>query len=322
MDAMQNFKNLLIIIFVVGLFSVNAQTKLLHYWHFNNTLPLSGAGGTHFGTRPMNSDYSRPSVSTGYIRYVKLNTCFKDTGYWDNGTLGDTINQRTGVAGCCPSYSATTNNSYVRMRNPSDSMQMLMYIPTKNFKNIIIKYGSQASSTSSGQHRQNYDYSLDSGATFITTGLTKLFDSAGTSWGKITVDLKNLSTVNNLNKLMLRIRFGAPNTGTSGNNRFDNLSVEGDSIVSGTPNLIYENFMDKSLYTIFPNPTNNTLQMKGPLLEKKELQITSITGQVMPLSLSDNKQIIDVRQFNSGVYFLRVTDKESGESIYFKFLKD
>ncbi len=307
---------------VFSIILLNGQNRLLHYWHFNNTLPVSGAGGVHFGTSPMNSDYTRPGITRGYLRYVKLNTCFKDTGYWDNGTLGDTINQRIGVVGCCPSFSATTNNSYVRMRNPSDSMQFLMYIPTKNFKNIIIKYGSQASSTASGQHRQNFDYSLDSGNTFITTGLPKLFDSAGTSWGKITVDLKNLSTINNLNKLMLRIRFGAPNTGTSGNNRFDNLTVEGDSIVTGQATGMSEKLLEKSMFNVFPNPTHNSLQITGPSIDTKEIVITSVTGQLMVFNRRDNNHFIDVDDFAAGLYFIRLTEKQSGESVILKFVKE
>lgn len=123
---------------VCASFLSNAQAKLLHYWHSNNTLPKSGSGGTHFGTGPMQSDFTRSGITTGYIRNVKQNTCFKDTGYWDNGSLEDTINQRAGIVGCCPNFSSTTNNSYVSMRNPSDSMQMLLFIPTKNLIERIL----------------------------------------------------------------------------------------------------------------------------------------------------------------------------------------
>jgi hypothetical protein len=227
-------KNLHLTVFalILVLFSGNeikSQTRLLHYWHFNNTLPTTGAGGTHFGTSAMNSDYTKPNITTGYLRFVKVPQCVKDTGYWDN-LAGDSINQRVGYGSCCPVFGATVNNSAVRTRNPTDSMMFLWYIPTKNFKNIKLTWESEASSTTSGQHRMNYSYSLDSGATFITSSLPQLFDSAGTAWGKITLNLSNISTVNNTNKLMLRILFSAPNTGSSGNIRYDNITVEGDSL--------------------------------------------------------------------------------------------
>jgi hypothetical protein len=66
---------ILLSIIYFGLFNqrtiINAQTKLLHFWHFNNTLPLGGSGGVHFGTNKMNSDYTKPSVTTGYLRSIK-----------------------------------------------------------------------------------------------------------------------------------------------------------------------------------------------------------------------------------------------------------
>lgn len=299
---------------------VNAQTKLIHYWHFNNTQPLSGAGGVHFGTNKMNSDYTRPGVTTGYLRYVKVPNCVKDTGYWDNGGLADTTNQRPGFGGCCPAITAATNNSYVRTRNPSDSMQFLWYIPTKNFKNIVLKWGSQASSTTSGQHRQIFDYSLDSGATFITTGLPKLFDSAGVAWGKITLNLSAISSVNNSNKLMLRIKFGAPNTGTSGNNRFDNITVEGDSIVALTTGI--ERYIKDKGYYIYPNPANEIIQLISPLSGNKTVNIKSINGQVVFRKEVSDGEPIDIARIKAGVYLIWVTETETNETHCLRFIKN
>ncbi len=316
-------KNLpLAMIILVIAFSFDAELqaqKLLHYWHFNNTLPVTGAGGTHFGTNAMNADYTR-WVSKAGMRYTKVPNCVKDTGYWDNN-LGDTINQRVAYGGCCPAYTATTNNSSIRCRNPSDSMQFLWYIPTKNFKNIVIKYESMASSTASGQHRQNYDYSLDSGVTYITTGLPKLFDSAGTAWGKIIVNLSTITSLNNNNKLIFRIRFGAPNTGASGNNRFDNITVEGDSIISTAG--INEITSSSNGYKLYPNPGSDNIYINSTTDGVKNVFITNVMGQTVIETEREGKEFpMDISHLNSGIYFVRISEENELKGTTLKFVKN
>ncbi len=319
-------KNLLIAIVAIMaiLFStkeISAQTKLIHYWHFNNTLPTSGAGGIHFGTGKMNSDYTKSGVTTGYLRFLKVAGCLADTGYWDN-LLGDSINQRPGYGACCPVFGATVSNSAVRTRNPTDSMQFLWYIPTTNYKNIKITWESESSSTGSGQHRMNYSYSLDSGATFITTNLPKLFDSAGTAWGKIVLNLSAISTVTNTNKLMLRIKFSAPNTGGSGNNRFDNITVEGDSVSSG-PTGIHEYGYTTGDYKVYPNPANDRLTISSARNEASEIVILNLIGQVVSSYKDDGKQLpIDVSTLTNGIYFVRINDLNGENKAVLKFVKN
>ena len=209
-----------IIVFLFWNDQIKAQSKkLIHYWHFNNTAP-----GVHLGAIP--SDYS--ALGNATIIYQPIPGGGSDTAqaYIDN-LAGDTLNQRNGYAGCCG-----VTNYGVRTRNPSDNMQFLWYIPTLKYQNIVIKYETQSSSTGSGQHRQVFSYSLDSAKTFSTAGLPIAFDSAGLKWGEVILDLSSISNVNNSDKFVLKITFAAPNTGTSGNNRFDNISVEGDTMIA------------------------------------------------------------------------------------------
>ena len=142
----------------------HAQTKkLIHYWHFNNTV-----SGVHLGK--IHADFS--TLGNATILYKPIPGVYSDTSYIDN-CAGDTINQRPGYGGCCGAQ-----NYGVRTRNPSDSMQFLWYIPTRNYQNIVIKYETQSSTSASGQHRQVFSYSIDSAVTFITEGLPIAFDSA------------------------------------------------------------------------------------------------------------------------------------------------
>lgn len=297
-----------------------SQTKLIHYWHFNNTLPTTGAGGIHFGTSPINADFTRYN-SKAYVRYTKVPNCIKDTGYIDNN-VGDSTNQRIGYGACCPAYGSTTNNSSVRLRNPSDSMMFLMYIPTKNFKNIVVKYGSQASSTASGPHRQNYDYSLDSGATYITTGLPKLFDSTGIAWGKMTLNLSAISTLSNTSKLILRMKLAAPNTGSSGNIRVDNITVEGDSIVAGSTVGLNQVIAEKSNYHIFPNPSKDLILISCPPSNSRSITIFNLTGEQVYLKQKEDGLPINISNLNNGIYFIQLKENSTNELVTLKFIKE
>jgi hypothetical protein len=197
-----------------------AQTKkLIHYWHFNCT----AASPAHLG--PVPADYS--TLGNASVIYKPKPGGGSDTAsaYMDN-LAGDTVNQRSGYLGSCSNIYA------VRTRNPSDNMQFLWYIPTNKYQNIVIKYETQSSSTGSGQHRQLFSYSTDSAATFTSAGLPIAWDSAGLGWGKVTLDLNTLTAVNNNGKFVFRILFAPPNTGTNGNNRFDNITIEGDTMIA------------------------------------------------------------------------------------------
>jgi hypothetical protein len=211
------------LVLLIGLSRSNAQTKkLIHYWHFNNT-----STGIHLGSIP--ADYS--ALGNASIIYKPKSGGGSDTAqaYMDNLTpdLSDTINQKPGFAGCCGSP-----NYAVRTRNPSDNMQFLWYVPTNKYQNILLTYTTESSSTGSGQHRQVFAYSIDSALTFITAGLPIAYDSAGLSFGKVRLDLSSIPSVNNNGRFVFKITFTSPNTGTSGNNRFDNITLEGDTMIA------------------------------------------------------------------------------------------
>ncbi len=299
-----------------------AQFRLLHYWHFNNTLPTSGAGGIHFGTGKMNSDFTKAGVTTGYLRFVKVAGCALDTGYWDN-LLGDSINQRVGYGACCPVFGATVSNSAMRTRNPTDSMVFYWYIPTKNFQNIKLTWESMSSSSASGPHRMNYKYSIDSGATWITTNLPKLYDSASLAWGKITLNLSAITTINNNNKLMLSIRSGTPNTGASGNNRWDNITVEGDSIVT-IPNGVHELKNNTLGYSLYPNPSSDNVTVISSSKEPINISILNVIGQVVSfIERKENEQApVDVSILSKGLYYVNITELNSKRSQTLKFIKE
>jgi trimeric autotransporter adhesin len=201
--------------------NVLAQSTLIHYWHFNNfstamyTPSIIGVA----------ADYSLIDTSKAKILYApmpgtSLSYSTYEDAYATAATDTDIYNLR---------LSQPAGNA-LRPRNPCDSMYLLFYIPTTHYRNIKLRYASQTSSTAHGPSRQVFDYSVDSGATWRTSGLSEPMDSAGTAFKLITVSFTSDSAVNNNPKLVFRITYNGNTTGTSGNNRFDNVTVDGDSI--------------------------------------------------------------------------------------------
>ena len=77
-----------------------------------------------------------------------------------------------------------------------------------------------------------------------------------------------------------------------------------------------------SKFTIFPNPTNNNLNLKfEDNLENATLKIISITGQTVleKQNLSGTDFNFDVSNLNSGMYIIQIAD--GNKILYSKFLK-
>ena len=243
--------------------SGNAQTKVIHFWNFNSytsgyTVHLPGYANIGASYSTIDTNKARwvfkplpTGVSAGYLGYSDVSAA-ATADY-------DTVNQSPlGMA------LGSTVGNYFRARNPNDSMWLLVYMPTSNYQNITIRYGTESSSTTSGDSAQIYAYSLDSGVTWNTAGLSVPSLVLGSTYltfnaGQVTI---TDPAANNNPRLVFRITFKGHNTGTSGNNRFDNFSVTGDTLISstgyGTPGqagqLMY--FWDFNTFAgTFTNPT-------------------------------------------------------------------
>ena len=286
-------------------------TKLIHYWHFNNTLPADGSGNVFLGSKPIKSDYSW--FGNGEIVYKSMQGVVRDTGQVDN-LVGDTINQRVGYGGCC-----NTVNNAIRTRNPSDSMQFLWYLPTSRYKNIIIQYETQLSSIKSGQREQIFSYSTDNGATYSNTGLPVISNFADTVWKRVIVDLRSIAAINNNSKFVFRIRFSAPNTGNKGNNRFDNITVEGD--VSSDIEGVHD--INNSDYAIYPNPAKDHFNLVSAFEGEKLISIYNSSGMlVSSYNMSGKEIFIDASLLSDGLYFVKIIETKGKNVSILKFIKE
>ncbi len=184
-----------------------APLFLIHYWNFNSL-----ATGT---VAIVNADTSLVTATTANITYTGTGA-----GYMDQFTSLTTLNaQNSDLSGLG-----------LRFRNPSDTRNVIIAAPTTGYKNVVMKLATAR--TSSGASIQNYSYSLD-GVTFSTIGLTTTTfnPNIDPAYDLITLDFSSISGANNNANFIVKINFGGPEaTGTTGNNRIDNVTFQANQL--------------------------------------------------------------------------------------------
>lgn len=289
--------------------AAEAQTTLLHYWNFNG----------------VTTAYHNPSIPAIHANYSVIDTNKANVvyhlaagasstyaGYIDNVT-GDTMNARMG---------AVAGNA-LRLRNPSDSMDLRVYAPTTGYHgDLTIKYEVQSSSTTSGQLAQLFDFSTDSGATWKTTGISMTIDSIsqtqfqGTSWGLITINFTD-TTVRNNAGFVFRVKFAGNTSLTSGNNRFDNMTVESTASIT-VPTAVNNLAANEAKYILYPNPTTDNIRIVAPEAGAKAVSVYNVSGCNVAFVASSDKEIfVNTAALPQGVYYAYIKTANHTEVIPF-----
>jgi hypothetical protein len=170
------------------------STDLLHYWNFNAS-----------------TTYLDPSFTIG--------------GAGLSIELGPDSEELTGTGQNFMAENARFGDqaeSHLRVNNPIGT-EIVFDLPTRNYKDIYYAYETRRSG--SGANRQYLSYSID-GENFITIDTIIVTETPTV----ITYDFKNLTDVNH--NLMFKIKINIDHEddgtgGTVGNNRFDNVTLEG-----------------------------------------------------------------------------------------------
>jgi len=282
----------------------NGQTTLIQYWNFNNftsvvTLPEIAS---------IAADYSILDTAKARIVYQPVpGTSSAYSTYIDNST-GDTTNARMG---------AVAGNS-LRPRNPNDSMELLFYIPSTGYKNLVFKYATESSSYTSGDSAQAFSYSLDSGATWISsgTGLSEWVDSAQLTFTLKTVTINDTNAYNN-RKLVFRIITVGRNSGTSGNNRYDNVTLDGTPIsTAGVEEVVTPK------YVLYPNPAANNINVVSEVGGAKSITILNGAGQNVYTTEKEGTFFsVNTNSLSKGNYFITILDRNSGNATTMRFTK-
>lgn len=171
--------------------------KLIHYWDFND-----------------NTHLLQPSSSIGNAALSYDGT---GIGAADEFKTGSELNARNG----------STAGSALRLRNPAGVLNIS--VPTVGYKNIKISMAVQRSG--SGAETNQISYTLD-GSTYLTQGLENNEYTPGTDPEYVVVgyDFSKITGANNNPNFKVKIVFLGSVTGTSGNNRFDNIVIEGNEL--------------------------------------------------------------------------------------------
>ena len=181
---------------------VDPASELMFYWNFN----------TLVGTATSIAPDLQTSAATATISYDGTGD-----GFMDGDTGGFTINARNNDPA----------ESLLKVRNPSDTRNLIFNVPTTGYKKIILQFAT-ARSPNNGATTQNYSYTID-GVNYLQTGLAKInHNTTAEIPDLIVLDFSNIETVNDNPNFKVKVVFeGTTISSTSGNNRFDNVTLEG-----------------------------------------------------------------------------------------------
>ena len=177
--------------------------KLIHYWNFNGTAPITAP------TSPA------PDTTIGGAVII-----VDGTGSPIFDAVADTAkaNARRG----------SVSGNALRVRNPVNAMTIK--VPTTGYKQPIVSFA--ASRTSSGPQQNVISYTLD-GTNYLNTGLpspTTL--TINTLWTLYSFNFSTIAGADDNPNFAIRITFGmgnlppVPPAVASGNDRYDNISVD------------------------------------------------------------------------------------------------
>ncbi len=178
--------------------ATHTETVLLHYWHFNN-LP----SGT---LNEIPVDYSLlgdatityPGTGDGYMDRVN-----------DGTLLNAQLDEPEGYA--------------LRVRNPSDTRELRLTLPTTGYEEIVLRYAAYR--TNNGAETQTLYYRTSEAGDWIQFG--EPLTISAVDYQLFTFDFSDVAGVADNEAFSVYILFGGDNApGGSGNNRFDNISVE------------------------------------------------------------------------------------------------
>lgn len=347
----------LFLLFAFATIQTKSQT-LIQYWDFNQVVPYSGSGGDSLGTvysynnsftmdtaiktGTLYANHTAPLLTVGHIVYSRPTVHYS--------SIGDSIIDGQGPGGSFiydyssdVAYFSTSDsgnsegNAYLKVRNPSDSAEVYMFIPTTGYDNIQLHYVISQSSTKGAQFNI-FSYSTNGGNSWKS--LTRAMDtfnisavyrpdtlqvenpttSAGT-WYPVQINFTSDPLVNNNPNFILKWRMAGINTstGTSGNDRYDNFAVLG-TVATSANNLPAH----ASGYNVYPNPVQNVVNIVSDnYTGDKVMTLYNVVGQTISVTENKGKQTaINTSSLTSGVYFIEIKEASTGNKYTVKIVKD
>ena len=280
---------------------------LVHYWHFNT---MTGETVTE-----VPSDYSASGLSAT-ITYPGTGDGYMDARTHREADPVSNFNLRQGQE---PDQGAV-----LRVRNPAVTRELLFEIPSTGYQNLVVTYATTRSEN--GGQFQRFEYSADGGSSWITVGAdieVPFIGELGVDeevgvYAHVSLDLSEIAEVNDNPDLWFRIlSIGEGNDNPSGNQRFDNFSVDGipmDDVRVEEPISLNPGIR------VSPNPTRGpvTIAVSEP---GALIHIYNINGMlVMQQKVHQETLTIDTSQLNKGVYVVYAILPSSGKPVSVKLI--
>jgi hypothetical protein len=273
-----------------NLFSLTIEAKsLIHYWHFNN-LP----DGT---LTTVNADFYL-TEENGQIIYPGTGSGYMDRT--DGTLLNAKLNTEAGYG--------------LRVRNPSNTRELIFHTPSTGYDELVFSFAVQR--TNNGARQQSLYFSPDGGNTW--TMVAESYD-IGLPFAVNSFNLSAYPEVNNNPDLKMRILFeGAEASGDSGNNRFDNIALQGDPSALAVTEPSQKNFLKQN----YPNPFKDTTTIPFELTQGGHVRIDvyNIQGVHVETLLDcemppgQHNMLLNAASYPEGIYIYKMQSNDPSAS--------
>lgn len=218
-----------------AIFITDTVTPLttVHYWNFNSL------------SEPFNTVLPDSTL----IGNAELSYPGNGEGFMDLVGEGSQIN----------TYFDSPAGSALRARNPSNTRELLLKVPTTGYSDIHFSYVTKR--TLNGAEFQQVEYQLEEDGPWTSLGLKTVI----LNYKLISFDLTDVPGVEDNGDFVIRILFsGESAQEEEGNNRFDNIAVSGLPVP--LVNALSEHQGQEDNISLFPNPADAsstlTIQVK------------------------------------------------------------
>jgi hypothetical protein len=183
----------------------NVLPSLVHYWNFND-----------------NSTVAKLTVPSSLVTGAAITHITGGTSAIDAvGGTGQNFNVANVNA-----RNGDVSGTHLRFNNPIGG-GLLFNMPSTGYRKLMVKYATRRSGSGAGW--QFVHYTTD-GTNFTLFDTIRPLDADPQL---VTLDFSSITATNNNKDFAIRFTFGQGPGGTVGNNRFDNFTLEAESISGG-----------------------------------------------------------------------------------------
>ena len=258
----------------------------IHYWNFNS---LSEPFNTVLPDSTLigNAELSYPGNGEGFMDLVGEGS---QTNLYFDSPAGEAL----------------------RVRNPSNSRELLLKVPATGYTDIQFSYVTKR--TINGAEIQQVEYQLEEDGPWTILGSNDVI----LNFELISYDLSDIPGVEDNDDFVIRILFsGESADGEEGNNRFDNIAVFGSP--APLVNNLSEHQSQEESISLFPNPADAsstlTIQVNEGGIFRIDLysvlgeKIEEVFEGYIPSNVAWRIEH-DLRDHPDGFYFYRVLSRD------------